>query len=130
MHEVLWYHLYMQVLTAESKRKAEINEWIEFLLPWLNLELWDKIQENRKEGRENVAFDAQLQAALRGEMLPDEWNPDPNTPLPALDDLVASVREQDTAEFKQRKPSVAEEIFKQMNTPPPGAIKSEIFGDK
>jgi len=115
---------------VENKRKTEINEWIEFILPWLNLELWDKVQENRKEGRENVAFDAQLQAALRGERLPDEWNPDPNATLSVLDDLVASEREQDIADTKQRKPSIAEELFNQTQAPLPGSIKNTIFGGK
>ena len=128
MHEILWYHLYLQVIMAEGKRKTEINEQIEFLLPWLNLELWDKVQENKKEGRENVAYEAQLQAALRGDPMTDVWNPDANTPMSGIDDLVASVREQDMHETKpKRGPDTAEELFKQARQPMPGSIKSTIF---
>ena len=112
----------MQVITAEGQRKAEISEWIEFILPWLNLELWDKIQSNKKEGRENVAYEAQMQAAFQGQPLQDVWNPDPNTPIPELDDLIASAREQDPA--TKRKGSV-DELFKQ--APMPESIKNTIF---
>ena len=106
LHEALWYHLYLRILRTEAKRKKQVYDILEALLPWLNIEMWHKLQEDKEEGRQNVAFESQLEAALRNELPPDDI---------VLDTLTAS--QTNIAELFKRADSTG-------NT---GSIKDTLF---
>ena len=66
MHEELWWYLYISILNEEGKRKKEIFDIINSLLPWLNYDLWKANQEKETEGQENNAFAKQYENAQKG----------------------------------------------------------------
>jgi len=89
MHEFAWWYLYIQILNAENERRREINDIVESILPWLNLELWREVQKEKEHGRENIDFEDQFRAMLDG-----TWDADPNAvQTPRVDDLTSSAAE-------------------------------------
>jgi len=116
MHELLWYRLYLNTLTDEAKKQKKIDDTIEFLLPWFNIELWHKIQKDKEKGNDNVTYDQQLAAIMRGEEPPDGTNIE-------LDELEAS-------DVEGHSHNIAEELFRQARSSgpaPPGSIKDTLF---
>ena len=104
MHEELWWYLYISILNEEGKRKKEIFDIINSLLPWLNYDLWKANQEKEVEGQENNAFAKQYEDAQKGIF---------DTPIDEL--LIDEPVDPDT--FKQ--------IFVQNQTT--GSIKDRLF---
>jgi len=106
MHEELWWYLYISILNEEGKRKKEIFDIINSLLPWLNYDLWKANQEKETEGQENNAFAKQYEDAQKGIF---------DTPIDEL--LIDELVDPDT--FKQ--------IFVQNQTT--GSIKDRLFNN-
>jgi len=65
MHESLWWFLYITLLNEESRRKKEILDIINSLLPWFNFDLW-KAAKDAEASNQNAAFSQQFKAAMQG----------------------------------------------------------------
>ena len=79
MHDLLWLYFYMAVINEANRKKNEILEVINSLLPWLNFGLWQKTKEQEEDVRKNVAYEQQVTEAMKGNY---------NKPID-LDELVA-----------------------------------------
>jgi hypothetical protein len=117
-YELTWWYLYLQVLDAEARKRKELSELIEALLPWINPELW---AESRKKGQDrvNVEFENQLRAMLDG-----TWNTDPDaTQTPFIDELSVGSASAST----EQQPSIAQRLFEQFGGQAPSSIRDQIF---
>ena len=88
MHELLWWHMFIHILNVEARRKVEVYDIINDLLPWLNVELWHYIhdQKGKGQGQKNVDFENQLKEA-------GVWDPTQLDQLFSSDSIPNSVTE-------------------------------------